>query len=382
MARMLGPAEYGVLGSLFAIMYIIQFSSPAINKTISMYTSKFAGKKRKKEITHLISKALFKILLFGFAFLIIYTLITPLIASFLNLDSIIGLIIIGFIGLLTMLNSVIIGGVNGLQKFGWQNFITIINTFLKLGLAIFLVYYGFGVEGAVTGLLFAALICLLLGFISLKNFIKIKTIKKFKSKKIYNYLFFAFLASTIPSLIITVDQLLVKHLFPSTESGYYAAASMIGRIIWFGSGFLVNILFPKVSTLKAKKKSVKKLLTKCLKYTGFMALIGCLTLLFAPNLIVNSLYGQEYASISSSVLFFGLSMGLFSLSQILISYNLALRKFKFLWIISLLLILEIISIFVFGTNIKQIIKIVLFINSLMFIGLLVFNRKDIINQKN
>lgn len=377
MGRLLGPSEYGVLGSLFAILYIVQFSSPTIQYTISKYTSELLGKKKKKDIAYLISKAISKILFIGVISLLLYTLISPLIADFLNLNSSTGVVLIGIIGLLTLVSSVIIGGLNGLQKFGWQNTISVIGTTLKLGLAILLVYLGFGVNGALFALLLAVLFSILFGFIPLFNFIKLRVSKNFKTSKIYSYLFYAFLASVTPTMIISIDHLLVKHLFSSADAGLYTAAGMIGKIIWFGSGFLVSVLFPKVSQLKAEGKNVTTVLRNCLIYTSIMVFLGCLVFFTAPSFIVNTLYGAEYLSISSLIGLLGLSMGFFSLSQVLISYNLAIEKFKFLYIISILLFLEFFAIYFISTSINEIVKIMLVINTLMFLGLVVFNIKDL-----
>ena len=56
MGRMLGPEEYGVLGSLFALMYITQFASSTIYTTISKFISKLKGKNSYNKIRFLVEK--------------------------------------------------------------------------------------------------------------------------------------------------------------------------------------------------------------------------------------------------------------------------------------------------------------------------------------
>ena len=47
MGRLLGPSEYGVLGSLFAIVYLTTLSSNTLNRVVSKYAAEFEGRKFK-----------------------------------------------------------------------------------------------------------------------------------------------------------------------------------------------------------------------------------------------------------------------------------------------------------------------------------------------
>ncbi|MFA4975845.1 MAG: hypothetical protein WC577_04155, partial [Candidatus Paceibacterota bacterium] len=150
------------------------------------------------------------------------------------------------------------------------------------------------------------------------------------------------------------------------------------KIIWFGSGFLGFMIFPKIVQLRAQKKEVSKLLIRGLAYTSFFALIGSGILMAAPRSIILIMYGSAYLSISPFVGIFGLTLGLFSINQILIIFNLALEKYKFLWIIFAGVLLEIVGIFIFHSSLTDIVKINLLTQLFILIGILIYNRKEII----
>ena len=83
--RLLGPEQYGVLGSLFAIIYVVTFTSGTFNKVISKFSAEFKGKKQHDFIKYLVKRALTKLLMYGAIILMVYFLVSPLIARFLKI---------------------------------------------------------------------------------------------------------------------------------------------------------------------------------------------------------------------------------------------------------------------------------------------------------
>jgi len=376
MGRMLGPEEYGVLGSLFAIVYLVTFAGATFNKVISKFTAQLRGKGREAELKYLIINALHKISIFSSILFIIYLLFIPLIGKFMHLTNYTGLVIVGLIAFLSIISSIIIGALNGMQKFVWQNSLSLITTSLKLGVAILLVYLGFKSSGALVGIVIGILATLIIGFWPLKNELTSKYSTKIKTSRVYYYAIPVLIASVLPIIAITLDQVLVKHFFTSIEAGLYAAAGNIAKIIWFGSGFLVSAIFPKIVSRKAQGKDTSKLLIKSLIYTAFFVLVGVGILSATPRLIVLGMYGADYLNIVPIVGLFGLALGVFSINQILITYNLAMEKYGFLWIILSGLILQIIGIVLFHSVLSDIIKILLLSQILIMSGMLIHNRKE------
>jgi len=378
MGRMLGPSDYGILGSLFAILYLAGFAGGTFSKVISKYTSEFNNKEQEYARKYIIRRGLFKVLIYGLIVLCIYFIFIPKIAHFMGIEGYTGLILIGIIGYFSIIESIIIGALNGLQKFAYQNALPFISSTIKICLAVFLVYKGFGVNGALVPILIGSSITLSLGILLLRKELNFKIREKIDTRKIYIYAIPVLIASILPLITITLDQILVKHLFSSIEAGYYAAAGNIAKIIWFGSGFLGFMIFPKIVQLRAQKKEVSKLLIRGLAYTSFFALIGSGILMAAPRSIILIMYGSAYLSISPFVGIFGLTLGLFSINQILIIFNLALEKYKFLWIIFAGVLLEIVGIFIFHSSLTDIVKINLLTQLFILIGILIYNRKEII----
>jgi O-antigen/teichoic acid export membrane protein len=376
MGRMLGPEEYGVLGSLFAIVYLVTFAGATFNKVISKFTAELRSMRKEAALKYLIINGLLKITIFSSIIFIVYLLFIPLIAKFMHLTDYIGLVIVGLIAFLSILMSILIGALNGMEKFVWQNGLSLITTAIKFSLALLLVHLGFGPNGALIAIGIGILVVIGISFWPLKNELTTKVSKKIQTRNVYLYAIPVLLASVLPIVAITFDQVLVKHFFTSIDAGFYAAAGNIAKIIWFGSGFLVSAIFPKIVSRKAKGKDTSRLLIKSLIYTSFLAFIGVGILSATPRLIVLLMYGKEYLEIVPIVGLFGVALGVFSINQILIAYNLAMQKYGFLWYILIGLILQIVGMILFHSVLSDIIKILLLSQILIMGSMLIHNKKE------
>ncbi|MFH0876432.1 MAG: oligosaccharide flippase family protein [archaeon] len=375
--RMLGPEKYGVLGSLFAIIYFITFFSATFNVVISKFSSHFSGKSEIRRLKHLIIGAAGKIALYGSLLLVIYILFSPQIAHFMNISDINGIIIVGVMAYFSVIFSILIGALNGMQRFVWQNISSFSAVFLKFSLGVFFVYIGFGVLGALAAVLIGIVVGIMVAIIPL--FLMLRKIKaeKFDSKSLYLFALPVFISSSLLSFMITIDVFLVKHFFSSADAGHYAAAGMVAKIIWFGSGFFASPIFPMIVELKAKKKDPSKILRKALAYTAIIAAIGITAYYAAPILIVSTLYGAEYLAIAEYIWIFGFALGIYSIINVLVLYNLAIEKYKYIFILFIAAIIECTGIYLFHSELIDVVKIVLAANIFLLLGLLFINRKDI-----
>jgi len=377
MGRMLGPGDYGILGSLFAIIYMVTFSTKTFGLVLSKFSAEFHGKKEFGNLKSLIKKSFRKIAFLGAIALIPYFAASPFIAKFMNLDSVSGVIIVGFIAYFSVLFTILTGALNGLQKFVWQNISNVVSPFIKFFLAIFFVYLGMGVNGALIAVILGFILGIFIAEFPLSKLLKNIEAKHFDPKRIYVFLIPAFLSILFPIFLITLDQILVKHFFSSADAGLYAASGNIGKIIWFCSGFFIHAMFPKIIALKSKNKETKKLLGTTLLYTSFLAIGGSFICFLAPRFVVSIIYGYQYLTASPLIGVFGLALGLFSISQVLIYYNLAAERYGFLFFLFLGLVIEIIGIVLFHKTLFHILTSLLIANIFNLISLLIYTKLEL-----
>jgi len=377
MGRMLGPVDYGILGSLFAIVYIFSFSSSPFNLVISKSVAEYSGRREKQKIKRLFKRSIFWIIIFGVIFFIIYLLLVPYIADFMNLNNKTEIIIVGLIALFSFISVIFSGTLNGLEKFVWQNTSGFFAALFKLVLGIVFVLAGFSLNGALGAILCGTIAGILIAFIPIRKEFRGVKEENFDAKKAYLYALPVFIASILFVLIITLDQILVKHFFSSENAGIYAAAGMIGKIIWFSTGFLIGPLFPKVVRLKAEGKNTSKLLINAIIYISLIIAAECIVFFAVPNFIVNTIFGSSYISAVPLIGLFGIALGIFSLLQIFMTYNLAIEKYNFIYIFLAGIIIEIAGIYFYHSTLLDVVKTVLVTSSFIIISMIIYNRKDI-----
>ncbi|MCK5259115.1 MAG: oligosaccharide flippase family protein, partial [Thermoplasmatales archaeon] len=189
MGRALGPEEYGVFGSLFAIFYIISVLTATIQTSVARFVSKFIGEGAKEKIHYFMQGLLKRMFFLGIVMFLFFVFISGWLSSFLKIDPIMPIIILGSIFLFSTLLPVNLGALQGLQKFIPLGFNTVLNFSSKLVFGIVLVVIGFGVNGALGAVIIGSAVALIASFIPLRSFFsKVDSEKSdFKFSELYRY---------------------------------------------------------------------------------------------------------------------------------------------------------------------------------------------------
>lgn len=377
MGRALGPLDYGIFASVMSLLYIVAVPASTIDISIAKFVSSFKGKKEFRRVKHLFSIGLKKVIFLGLLGFSIITLISPQVSSFLNIDSTYPIVILGMIFLISLIGPVGSGTLLGLQRFKNLGTVQIFNSFIKLGIGIGLVSLGFGVNGALLSLFLSGIIGFGLIVFLLRDILKQKD-EGFDGHSIMSYSFPVFTALLLVSVMSNIDIVLVKHYFPGIEAGHYAAAALLGKVVLFASSAITGVMFAKVAELKAIGKPTAKLLYESMFYVFSISFAVITTYFVAPTFVLNTLFGSSYNSAVPLIGFFGLAMGFFALSCVLIQYNLAIKETKFIYMLSTAVLIEIIMISSFHDSLLTVVKILTGTMAFMFSSMLIITKKEII----
>ena len=205
----------------------------------------------------------------------------------------------------------------------------------KLLLAIPLILIGLKVSGALFGLVAATLFALVYvsyrakANIRLRDHIKenyFKLILKdgdLKKDLLYGLLIFLALFSI--NLLYSADVIIVRRFFSTTDSGLYSGIASIGRIIFFSTFAISDVLLPAVKIKGAAKDNAKNL-QKALFITILLGGFALLLFYLEPQLIIRILIGKNYLAYSGLLSKVGLFILLASILNVLFVYGIALRK--------------------------------------------------------
>jgi O-antigen/teichoic acid export membrane protein len=170
---------------------------------------------------------------------------------------------------------------------------------------------------------------------------------------------------TVPA---NIDVIIAKHFFTAQTAGLYTAATVLGKIILFIPGAIVVAMFPKVSKMYTEKRDTIRLLNKSLLYTGVLSGIMAAGYWFFPVLVVKIPYGPAYVEVAPVVQLYGVAMMFFSLTVVLMRYNLAIHDLKYVYLFAFFTFLEIGLLAVFHGSMVEMARILLIINMVLFIS--------------
>lgn len=327
MGILLSPAEFGTLFSLFSLFRIISWFPQSLELPITKFVSTFKAQGRLSRANYLWKFSLKRTLLIGLAVFVALTLATPLISKLLNIDNNLYPIILFSSFILAFSLSVNYGTLGGLQRFLPLGFSNALLAFLRLSIAVSLVYLGLGVYGGLAPVVLAYGITFLVTIYFLKELTTVGK-EKVRLGSLRSYTGFALLALICFAVVTNIDVVLAKHYLSVENAGDYAAISVLGRAALFAPAGIVIAMFPKTSELFETGGSHHLLLRKAMLYALLLGGGVVIIFLLFPEFVANFVLRGKYPVAIPCLFRYGLAMLFFALSFLMISYFLSLNQTK------------------------------------------------------
>lgn len=375
-AHKLSPSDFAAFNSLLSLFTI--FSSPlsTLQMGVTKYTAEFNAHNQIQKIKFLLSDLFKKTSILSLVNLLFFSIAASFIINALKIPSLSSGYILALLLSSTWVLLVFSGGIQGLELFSWFSWVSILGSMLKLSLALILIFLGYGISGALGALLSANLISIAIYYLVLKDFISFKPAKEhINYKEILVYLLPVAASYLCFMALVNFDMVLVKYYFPAESSGFYSLAQMVGKIFLFLPGAISIVMFPRASSLRAKKQDTSLILTRSLLYVFGLCIFACIIYNFFPEFVLKVLTGKVYPEAVLLGRLFGISMSFFSLALLLITYFLSVKDMRFLKYLIISCLCQNLAIFLFHDSLVRV-QFILCINSvLLFFTLLFFAHK-------
>jgi O-antigen/teichoic acid export membrane protein len=322
MGRMLGPEQYGVLASLFSILYIISIIPLSSSFAIVKFISSAANHNEQQKIYWAIRKLFWNVAAISS---VLYLFLTPFISKFLHIPNYFAIISVAgvlFFSLITLVNQATMQGTLNFMGVVGPNFVS---SFSKLILGILFLFLGWGVDGAIFGVVLGVAFA----YVYSLRFIRQKfkpVISHFDTTEFVRYAFPVLLQALAFTSIFTTDLILAKHYLPSFEAGLYAALSTLGKIIYFAVSPVASVMFPVISGKKTKGEAYRSIFYAAFVITVFISgsIVVCYGLF--PKLAIGLLYGEKYLLASKELVWMGIFISLYTVAQLIVNFLLSLGK--------------------------------------------------------
>ena len=356
MVRMLSLASYGILSALISIIVLFGFFTDTIQIVISKYSAEETDKGKIKNIVKKSFKKLFygpiKGIKSGYLILILisYLIISIFLSSFLKINYSLFLLT-ALMLVFALCIPITRGTLQGRKKFFLLGGSYMVDGLVKLGVALFLVFIGWDIYGAVGGVIAGSGAAFLVSLISLKDILKSKE-KPSVTPKIYSYTKPVSIVAFVVMVFLYIDIIIARHFFEPDLVGAYAIASTLAKIIFIGTYPISQAMFPISVESKDPKKRVN-IFMNSLAILLLGIVVSLIVFLFFPNLVV-LIYSGKIIIPSISVLFYlGIAVSFIAIANLVLIYKLSLgqtRGFAYLFIF---ILLEIILLSYFSKSLIQ-----------------------------
>lgn len=368
MGRLLLPAEYGVLVSLISFSIVISLPAGVVTTIITKLSAHFFARKEISKISRL-AQTFTSLTLVGVLIVIIFFSFGEFyIRSFLNIEDTFLIFITGSMVALGLVSSVNQGILRGLLFFKLLAALGILTVLIKLGLGWYLVTQQWAVLGALLAIFIASILSWFLSFVPIKKFY-LPLVKQSLGlrKKIFDISLPTFSVTTMTLFFLSSDVLLVKHFFPATLAGIYAAVSVMGKVIFYVIGSILTVFFPIVAQKFAQGNQWIRELVQGLLLVSIPGIIGVLIYFLYPDVVLKIFFPKkEYYQAASFIGLYSIYMLLFSLASLLTNFYLAIEREKLTYIALFGALLQILLITIFHDTISKVILM-----SIVSIGLIV-----------
>lgn len=358
MGRLLGPVDYGVFGSLFALSYLLLIISAGIGYCSTKFVSDTSGAERVGFVRGLgLRVALLTATLFA-----ALVIAAPYLAAFLHIGDPTLVVIMGLTLLFGPLYAVNRGTMRGLEDFIAMGSLGIGNAVLKFAAGIILVLLGYGVYGAIGGPAVAAVLTVAAaGYYLRRLYLGSGSFDRYSS--VYRYAVPSLLVAFCFTVPTNADVVLVKHLFSAHQAGLYTSVSVFGKLLIFLPGGISSALFPKVAKRESNGELGSDLLRRSLLYVGGLVGIVSVVLMLFPELFIGVLYGQSYVEAAAVLRWYIPAIAAFSMCVVMLNYSLAANDLRFVKAFTVMTVAEIGLLYLFGSSVFQMVAVLFVINT-------------------
>ena len=323
-ARWLGPASYGDVASLVAVIGLISLPLVGVQVAVARYVAGFVEAGDQRSASVFFSKGLRLALVLAVVTAVVLSLVAIPLRNFLGIESLAAVVMMALVAGASIPGPVVWGFAQGLQRFVLFSASIGLGPVIRPISAIILLAAGFGVAGAMGATLIAAVVATAVPLIFLRTWFNRESGRSspVPGRDVARYLLPAMVGVLSITSLTTIDVIVAKAALSDHEAGLYGSASLIGRVILYLPAAIVLVLLPKVAAREAAGRQSRDVLVKSLLVTiGFCA-AATVTYAVAPKLLVFLAFGSSFEDAAGLLWMFALAMSGYAVLNVLLAYHL------------------------------------------------------------
>jgi O-antigen/teichoic acid export membrane protein len=330
MGRMLSTQEYGLFSAMMALYAVLAAPLGTLVMVISRKVSEYRAKQDTGSITHFYFSVNVKSAVVGGLVLGVGVFFVPHIQSYLKAPDAIPVYLFGTLLFFTFFPIINNAFLQGLQNFTWLASTTSLGFVLKIIFSGALVWLGFGVAGAMGGLILAGLASGLITYGALHTALSEGRDKPYQTAHLsFKPALPVFVANLAFVAMTQLDMVMVNYYFPAHEAGLYAAASVLGKAVMYLPGGISVALFPMVAENHSRNEGSTHLFLQAIGLTAILCGAGAIFYFLFGEEIIKLLYGENYRGAGEVLKYFGIAI--FPMGMVFVAENFLIAKGRVLF---------------------------------------------------
>lgn len=297
LARWLGAADLGLYQMVITVQGIAVLVAtlgipPALIKYIAEY------KDNKEKLTQTVSSGLLSSILFGILVGILLYALSGTLAGIFHMPELAHLLkILAFVFPFNSLFQALTGLLNGLREMKTFASLLILQTILMIAFIIAFVRLGFGVEGAVLGIVFSVVGGCIFGLYRSRRFVHL-SLQGFvqNAKKLVLFGSQMFGANVMGLILSYTDIILIGYFLTAEDVGYYSVAVSLSTLFLIIPQAIQTITYPATSEYWSQNnhQALSNMIDKSMKYSACILLPLGLGVGFFSREIITTIFGTEF----------------------------------------------------------------------------------------
>lgn len=359
MGRLLSPAEFALFSAIMALTTFFVSPLGALNMLVSRRVSTLRALSQHHAMRHLYLRNHKALALSGLCFLALMAIALPYIQNYLKAPNALSIWIFSMVIVFGAMATVNNAFFQGQQQFVWLGVGGLAGVSIKILFSVTLINLGWGVSGAILGVLLSIFFVWLIGTVytlrKLPSHGKAgpQAMEPFPLRMVLPVL----IANVAFAIMTQLDMVLVNHYFDAEQAGMYAAASVLGKAVLYLPGGLVMVMFPMVVEQHATDKGSTHILLQAAGATLLVCGAAALFYGLVGPWLVQVFYGQQYGAAGKLLSLYGWAILPMALVMIAEHFLIAKGRILFAWLFLAVAPLQLLTIHLWHPNLESVILV-------------------------
>lgn len=333
-SRLLGPAEYGELAALLAVLMVLSVPLGVV-QTIVAKRAACSGEKpgppaAAAELVVVATRAVLPVAVLA---ALIVAAAAPALESLLR-AGLLPAILLAPYTLLALVGAVPLGVLQGRSRFGALATAMMFGVVVRLGVGVAVVAAGFGVAGAMAAVVLAQAAtlgsALALARVPIHGWRGTPESTEGFSREVVPTV----LALGSFWLLAELDIVLARHYLDEHASGLYSSAGLVARGVLFVAAAIAVVALPRFVSAAARGEEAIRWLRMTLLTVAVLAAVGGGAVVWARELLIPGAFGAEYEAAAGLLPVLALVASMLALANVLVYFHVAHGTRAYLFVVA------------------------------------------------